>query len=43
MKQKNKGLLSMLLYTLGASLLRNLLIGKGEIATIQGREVDIPG
>ena len=43
MKQKSKGLLSMLLYTLGASLLRNLLIGKGEIATIQGREADIPG
>ena len=33
----------MLLYTLRASLLRNLLKGKGEIATIQGREADIPG
>ena len=35
-EQKGK-FLSMLLGTLGASLLGNLLTGKGAIATIQGR------
>ena len=41
MKQKNKkgGFLSMSLGTLGASLLGNLLTGKGAIATSQGRGI----
>ena len=40
MKQKNKvgGFLGMLLGTLGASLLGNLLTGKGGIVTSQGLE-----
>ena len=33
----------MLLGTLGASLLVNLLTGKGAIATSQGREANMPG
>ena len=36
-KEQKVGFLSMLLGTLGASLLGNLLTGKGEIATSQGR------
>ena len=45
MKQKNKekGLLSMLLGTLGTSLLGNLLAGKAAIATRQGRGANMPG
>ena len=38
-KEKKGGFLSMLLGTLGASLLGNLLTGKGEIATSQGRGI----
>ena len=38
-KEQKGGFLSMLLGTLGASLLRNLLTGKGAIATSQGRGV----
>ena len=37
-KEQKGGFLGMLLGTLGASLLRNLLTGKGEIATSQGLE-----
>ena len=33
----------MLLGTLGASLLGHLLIGKGMIATSQGRKANMPG
>ena len=33
----------MLLGTLGVSLLRNLLAGKGAIATSQRRETNMPG
>ena len=42
MKLKNKkgGFLSILLDTLGASLLVNILAGKGAIATSQGRGVN---
>ena len=36
-KEQKGGFLSMLLGTLGASLLGNLLTGKGAIATSQGR------
>ena len=39
MKQKNKKkFLGMLLGTLGASLMGNLITGKGAIATSQGRD-----
>ena len=38
-KEQKGGFLSMLLGTLGASLLGNLLTGKGAIATIQGRGI----
>ena len=45
MKQKNQngGFLSMLLGTLVASLLVNLLAGKGAIATSQGRRTITAG
>ena len=45
MKQKKQkgGFLSMLLGTLGVSLLGNLLAGKGTIETSQGRETNMPG
>ena len=44
MKQKKQkgGFLSMLLGTLGVSLLGNLLAGKGAIETSQGRETNMP-
>ena len=38
-KEQKRGFLSMLLGTLGASLLGNLLTGKGAIATSQGRGI----
>ena len=38
-KEQKGGFLSMLLGTLGASLLGNILAGKGVIATSQGREI----
>ena len=38
-KEQKGGFLSMLLVTLGASLLGNLLTGKGAIATSQGRGI----
>ena len=38
-KEQRGGFLSMLLGTLGASLLGNLLTGKGAIATSQGRGI----
>ena len=38
-KEQKGGFLSMLLGTLGASLLGNLLTGKGAIATSQGRVI----
>ena len=38
-KEEKGGFLSMLLGTLGASLLGNLLTGKGAIATSQGRGI----
>ena len=38
-KEQKGGFLSMLLRTLGASLLGNLLTGKGAIATSQGRGI----
>ena len=38
-KEQKGGFLSMLLGTLGASLLGNLLTGKGVIATSQGRRI----
>ena len=38
-KEQKGGFLSMLLGTLGASLLGNLLTGKGAIATSQGRGI----
>ena len=38
-KEQKGGFLSMLLSTLGASLLRNILAGKGAIATSQGRGI----
>ena len=45
MKQKKQkgGFLSMLLGTLGVSLLRNLLAGKEAIATSQRRETNMAG
>ena len=42
-KEQKGGFLSMLLDTLGASLLGNLLTGKGAIATSQGRGVNKKG
>ena len=42
-KEQKGGFLSMLLGTLAASLLGNLLTGKGAIATSQGREVNKKG
>ena len=42
-KEQKGGFLGMLLGTLGASLLGNLLTGKGAIATSQGREANMPG
>ena len=43
-KEKKKGgFLGMLLGTLGATLLGNLLTGKGVIAASQGREANMPG
>ena len=42
-KKRIGGFLSMLLGTLGVSLLRNLLAGKGAIATSQRRETNMPG
>ena len=41
-EQKEK-FLGILLDTLGASVLWNLLTGKGAIATSQGREANMPG
>ena len=38
-KEQKGGFLSMLLATLGASLLGNLLTGRGMIATSQGRGI----
>ena len=42
-KEQKKGFFGMLLGTLGASLLGNLLTGKGAIATSQGRKSNMPG
>ena len=42
-KEQKGGFLSMLLGILGASLLGNILAGKGEIATSQGRGIDRAG
>ena len=42
-KEQKGGFLSTLLGTLGASLLRNLLTGKGAIATSQGRGINRAG
>ena len=42
-KEQKGGFLSMLLGTLGASLLEKLLTGKGAIATTQGRGIYTPG
>ena len=42
-KEQKGEFLSMLLGTLGASLLGNLLTGKGAIATSQGRGIYIAG
>ena len=42
-KEQKGGFLSMLLDTLGASLLGNILAGKGAIATSQGRGVNRAG
>ena len=42
-KEQKGGFLSMLLGTLGASLLGNILAGKGAIATSQGRGVNRAG
>ena len=42
-KEPKGGFLRMLLSTLGASLLGNLLPGKGAIATSQGHEANMPG
>ena len=39
-KEQKGGFLSMLLGTLGASLLRNLLTGRGAIAKSQGRGIN---
>ena len=42
-KEQKGRFLGMLLGTLGASLLGNLLTGKGVIATSQGREANMTG
>ena len=42
-KEQKGGFLSMLLGTLGASLLGNILAGKGAIATSQGRGINRAG
>ena len=42
-KEQKGGFLSMLLGTLGASLLGNILAGKGTIAKRQGRGIKRPG
>ena len=42
-KEQKGGFLSILLDTLGASLLGNILAGKGAIATTQGRGVNSAG
>ena len=42
-KEQKRGFLNMLLGTLGASLLANLLRGKGAIVTSQGREINRAG
>ena len=42
-KERKGGFLSMLLGTLGASLLGNILAGKGAIATSQGRGINRAG
>ena len=42
-KEQKGGFIEILLGTLGASLLDNLLTGKGTITTSQGRETNIPG
>ena len=42
-KEQKGGFLSMLLDRLGASLLGNILVGKGAIATSQGRGVNRAG
>ena len=42
-KEQRRGLLSVLLGTLGASLLRNVLAGKGAIETSQGRGINRAG
>ena len=42
-KEQKGGFLSMLLGTLGANLLGNILAGKGAIATRQGRGMNIAG
>ena len=42
-KEQKGGFLGMLLGTLGASLLENILAGKGEIAKRQGRGVNRAG
>ena len=42
-KQQKRRFLSILLGTLGASLLGNLLTGKGSIATSQGHVANMPG
>ena len=42
-KEQKGRFLGMLLGTLDASLLKNLLTGKGAITTSQGREANMPG
>ena len=42
-KEQKAGFLGTLLASLGSSLLGNLLTGKGEIATSQGREANMLG
>ena len=42
-KEQRRGFLSVLLGTLGASLLRNVLAGKGAIETSQGRGINRAG
>ena len=42
-KEQKGGFLSMLLGTLGASLLANILTGQGVIAKRQGRRINIAG
>ena len=42
-KEQKGGFFRMLLGTLGASLLVNLLTGKGAIAMSQGRKANMPG